>query len=388
MLSTLKGQAGKWISPKGFRFSRPLIVLESDDWGRVGVRDHEGFEELRAAGVMLGQKSYDFYTLETAEDVSALYEMLLRHHDSIGRRPCVVMNFVVANVDFPKIESDAFRNLHLQPLADGLPGRWKRPGLLGSYQMGIAAGTFYPGLHGTTHFCRGAVETELGANAETTALLRTLWKSDTPYIYWRMPWVGYEYWHPGLKQFLNASCQEKLIRESAELFQKMFGSPALSACAPGYRANEDTYRAWRKCGVRVLQNGSGGSVPMHLDAQGVLRIYRNVDFEPATEGSAFSLERCLGQAKQNLDRGIPAVVSVHAINFHSSLRDFRTSTLKLLDQFLTTLETVYPQLLYVHDADLYQLASQGTYEGLPTYVPVVAKQQAISLYRSNGRDRQ
>jgi len=361
-----------WKSPKALVFSRPLVLLQSDDWGRVGIRDGEGFEELRAAGLALGKRPYDFYSLENADDVCALHEMLLRHHDSTGRHPCVVMNFVVANVDFAKTLADG--NLHLQSLADGLPGRWNRPRLFNSYQRGIEAGIFYPALHGTTHFCRAAVERELATNQEAAALLRTLWRSETPYIFWRMPWVGYEYWDSVANRFLDESQQESLIRESAELFRRMFGTPALSACAPGYRSNYGTCRAWERCGIRVVQNGSGGSVPIHIDRHEILQLYRNVDFEPATGGSAFSFEQCLRQAQQNLDRGVPAVVSVHAINFHSSLRDFRTPTLKLLDQLLTALEKQYPDILYVNDSDLYQMVVHGGYEALPRSLAVTETQ--------------
>lgn len=349
-------------SPKRLDFTGSFVLLQSDDWGRVGVRDREGFEELRAAGVPLGEQSYDFYTLETAEDVCALQKMLQRHHDSIGRSPCVVMNFVVSNVDFSATAGDNFQTIHLQPLAQGLPARWKRPGLFDSYRSGIANGVFYPALHGTTHFCRSAVGRELAEKKNNAALLQAFWKSETPYIYWRMPWVGYEYRDPGLNQFLDAPSQDRLIRESADLFKEMFGVAALSACAPGYRANEDTRRAWFAHGIRIAQNGSGGSLPIHFDGDGMLNLYRNMDFEPATEGSAFSLEQCLRQARQKLDRGLPAIVSMHAINFHSSLLDFRTPSLKLLDQFLTILEAEYPDLLYVHDADLFRMATQAKSE--------------------------
>jgi hypothetical protein len=363
-------------SPPGLAFGRPLVLLQSDDWGRVGVRDREGFEQLRAAGLTMGEQPYDFYTLEGAEDVEALHEMLRRHGDSTGRPPCLVMNFVLANVDFSKTATDDFRNLHLMPLADGLPGTWKRPGLLDAYRSGIADGTFYPALHGTTHFCRSAVERKLSDDGVVAELLRTLWRAETPYIYWRMPWIGYEYWNPEFKpkqRFLDKSRQEGLVRESAELFGRMFGIAPFSACAPGYRSNEDTCRAWEQCGIRVIQNGSGGSVPTHLDEHDVLRIHRNVDFEPATAGSSFSLEDCLRSAQRNLDGGIPAVVSVHSINFHSSLSDFRGPSLKLLDEFLSALERRYADLLYIHDADLYHLANEGRYEGLQGSVTVTAK---------------
>src|SRR5689334_17717973 len=57
---------------RSFYFDRPLVLIQSDDWGRAGVRDREGFEQLRSAGIELGQRPYDFYTLETADDVVAL----------------------------------------------------------------------------------------------------------------------------------------------------------------------------------------------------------------------------------------------------------------------------------------------------------------------------
>ena len=40
----------------GLRFDRPLVLFQSDDWGRVGVRDREGWDELQAKGLNLGEK--------------------------------------------------------------------------------------------------------------------------------------------------------------------------------------------------------------------------------------------------------------------------------------------------------------------------------------------
>ena len=71
----------------GLRFDRPLLLFQSDDWGRVGVRDREGWDELQAAGVQVGEAPYDFYSLETAEDLDALREVLKKHRDSVGRNP-------------------------------------------------------------------------------------------------------------------------------------------------------------------------------------------------------------------------------------------------------------------------------------------------------------
>src|SRR5262249_35590122 len=136
------------------------------------------------------------YTLETSDDVIALRDILRRHRDSTGRWPCLEMNFLLANLDFAKMAERNARDLPLLPLTRGLPGRWQRPGLFEAYRQGITDGVFYPALHGLTHFCQRAIDHALKGKDDRANLLETLWKAETPYIYWRMPWVGHEYCNP------------------------------------------------------------------------------------------------------------------------------------------------------------------------------------------------
>jgi hypothetical protein len=348
----------------GFHFDRPLVLLQSDDWGRVGLRDQEGLEQLRSAGLALGERPYDFYTLETAGDLAGLGAALKQHRDSSGRHPCMQMNFIVANLDFAKMSADAFRQVHWLSLADGLPRGWTRQGLREAYRQGIADGVFQPALHGTTHFCRSAVEHIASAEGDRANLLRTLWQAGTPYIHWRMPWIGYEYWDPQKpedERFLPAEAQRELIGETVGAFAKLFSTLPRSACAPGYRANDDTHSAWAQHGIRVAQNGPGVVLPPYFDRYKILHLSRTVEFEPATD-PACSVEACLRQAETCFARGIPAIVSVHSINFHSTVRDFRSLTLQLLDEFLTALESKHADLLYLHDEDLHELVSTGSYK--------------------------
>jgi hypothetical protein len=352
------------LPKKGFYFDRPIVLFQSDDWGRVGLCDREGFEQLRAAGLDLGERAYDFYTLETADDLVATSAMLKRHHDSTGSHPSLGKNFIVSNPDFAKMISKDFRQVHLLSLAEGLPAGWNRPGLAVAYRQGIVDGVFHPALHGTTHFCRSAVERNLLGNSERAALLRTLWQAGTSYIHWRMPWIGYEYWEPERPEddrMLLMETQRALIGEAVGGFAKMFSNLPRSACAPGYRANDDTHRAWAQHGIRVAQNGPGTFAPPHFDRFEILHVSRTVEFEPAVD-VAFSVEACLKQAEGCFQLGIPAIVSVHSINFHSTVRDFRTRTLQALDEFLTALESRYANLLYLHDDGLYELVSKGIYK--------------------------
>ena len=361
----------------GFHFDRPLILLQSDDWGRVGLRDQEGLEQLRSAGLQLGERPYDLYTLETAEDLGALSAVLKRHRDCGGRHPCAQMNFVLANLDFAKMSADNFQQIHLLPLAEGLPQGWNRPGLIDAYRQGIADGVFYPALHGTTHFCRSAVERNLAKDANRAGLLQTLWRAGAPYIYWRMPWIGYEYWDPEEREedgFLHAEMQRELIGQAVGAFARLFSTLPRSACAPGYRANDDTHRAWAQHGVRVAQDGPGRVTPPHFDRHGVLHLSRTVEFEPAVD-TAFSIEGCLHHAETCFEEGLPAIVSVHSMNFHSTVEDFRSRTLRLLDEFLTALESKHADLLYLHDENLYELVNEGSYRTPGGSVPVNVTQR-------------
>jgi hypothetical protein len=94
-----------------------------------------------------------------------------------------------------------------------------------------------------------------------------------------------------------------------------------------------------------------------MDGLGLLHLYRTVDFEPSHK--ELDKEKYLQIATSCFARGLPLVISVHSINFHSTLKDFRTATLAALDELLTALETRYPDLLYVNHEDIYSMVTEG-----------------------------
>ena len=354
---------GKMKSP-GFRFGRPLVLLQSDDWGRVGVRDEEGRDELRSAGLRLGECPYDLYSLETAKDICATIETLQSVKDSARQPACLEMNFVTANVDFQARAAQDSGRIVLKPLLEGLPGSWSRPGLYEAYGEGIKKRVFAAALHGATHFCQQAATEAMAQNGQRGELLRMLWKAETPYIHWRMPWIGYEYWDPDREprdRFLAREEQQRWIGFAAESFRTFFGQRAVSACAPGYRANDATARSWRDQGIRVAQNGPGALRAPHFDELGLLHTYRSVDFEPALN-SDLRWEHCLATARSWFAAGVPFIISVHSINFHSTLAPFRQKTLALLRELLCGLAKVYPDLLFVNSSQMLEIVETGGYE--------------------------
>lgn len=363
-------------SANALAFSRPLVVLQSDDWGRVGVRDREGYELLRSRGVRLGEHPYDLYTLETAQDVNALSTLLKRHRDSSGHHPCLVMNFCTANLDFELMRSECNQTVRFLPLAKRLPGKWLRPGLLDEYRGGIDSEVFLPALHGVSHFCPAAIEGALAKPGERQELLFLLWEAETPYIYWRMPWVGYEYWSPRAG-FLSYEQQKPVIERSARNFSALFGVEPMSACAPGYRANGDTHRAWSEVGIRVAQSGTGSGLQApHLDGRGILHTFRTIDFEPSQR--EVEISKYLEIARMCFAKGLPFIISIHAINFHSTLKDFCRPALAALDQLLTALEADHPGMLYVNDEELHEIAVSGSLRSRGEKVEVVSAKHSVA----------
>jgi hypothetical protein len=94
-----------------------------------------------------------------------------------------------------------------------------------------------------------------------------------------------------------------------------------------------------------------------MDEFEILNLHRTIDFEPSQKD--LPIEKYVQLATGCFARGIPAIVSVHSINFHSSLKDFRGPTLSALDEFLSALETKFPNLLYINDRDAYEIVTTG-----------------------------
>lgn len=377
-----------------FSFSKPLVLFQSDDWGLVGIRDHEGFEELRTCGLNLGNHPHDFYSFETGEDLHLLYDVLLRHHDSIGRHPCFVFNFVVSNVNFSEVVSSGFKDLKLLPLDGGLPGKWQRPGLLEAYREGIAHGLIYPAFHGLTHFCQVVAEKVLQAQDERSTLLRTLYMADTPLIYYRTPWISFEYRDDSdgeRADWLDFASQHSLIKEGIHIFKRIFGISPDSACAPGYKANDDTRCAWTEMGIQIAQNGPGLSLAPHFDKSGLLHLYRNVPFEPALDPSLYDEVYAMKKAEEVFKTGKPVIICMHSINFHSTLKNYRDLTLSLLDRFLTMLEEKYKDLYYVDDGDLFAITHNGGFDYQGQRVSIAAERRwqwspALASHFSKGQE--
>jgi hypothetical protein len=106
-----------------------------------------------------------------------------------------------------------------------------------------------------------------------------------------------------------------------------------------------------------------------FDEHGLLHTYRSLDFEPALNPD-LRWEDCFRRAESWLLRGLPLIISVHSINFHSTLAPFRQKTLPLLEALLTALKKRFPDLLYINDGQLLEIVETGGYRSASGIIPV------------------
>jgi hypothetical protein len=124
--------------------------------------------------------------------------------------------------------------------------------------------------------------------------------------------------------------------------------------------------------IRIAQNGAGTTRPPSFDEHGLLHTYRSLDFEPALDPE-LRWEDCFKRAESWLLRRLPLIISVHSINFHSTLAPFRQRTLPLLDALLTALKKRFPDLLYVSDEQLLEIVETGGYQSASGTIPVAVR---------------
>ncbi|MBI3675212.1 MAG: hypothetical protein HY243_01165 [Proteobacteria bacterium] len=314
----------------------------------------QALETLKSKGLPVGNSPWDFFGLETENDVLALGDVLSGFHDRDGVSPCFVANFILANADLQRMRNEGFRTLRWIAIKDGFPHPWKDH-LVHVYRRNIERKVFFPALHGFTHFNPVQFVASLSERSPRGDLIRKLVEQDIPYLAsltseYNFALVS----RVGGETFLSETDQWDWLSKGADLFAETFGGIPQSTCAPGYRANDTTMRLWRKLGIKVAQSVGTGAL---MDEEGLLTLQRNVFFEPVLLG--FDLvTAALDQAMRAAERGFPIVVCSHSINYLTRFSGRASESRLLLGTFVKALLNLYPNLRFATDIDLYD-----AYEG-------------------------
>lgn len=326
---------------------RPVVLIQSDDWGRVGIPTKDCIDTMRARGLDVGRSCWDFYGLETEEDLLELGSCLEGIRDRDGSPACITANFVMANADLRRMRECGYREFIWKSIDAGFPEPWTER-LADNYRDLVKRGVFYPGLHGFTHFNIPALLDVLQESSAGGEMARQLAHSDIPYMASLTPQFNFALLdgRTGDGRLLPIEVQVEWLRKGIGLFQNTFGFAPVTFCAPGYRADQHTRREAARSGIRVMQV-AGRQIPMICD--GYLLLVRNLAFEPALDGCA-NMPDLIRSARKAVAAGVPIIVCSHSINYVSRFNDKAQFSRSLLKELLERLRDEFPDLRFSNDA--------------------------------------
>ncbi|MDO9153324.1 MAG: hypothetical protein Q7U47_06410 [Paludibacter sp.] len=151
-INNIKRDISRYISNiPGWRTTRKIVVIESDDWGSVYMSTPEAYDNLKAKGFNLTTHYLNNDTLESNEDMEMLYEVLTKHKDATGRNVVMTGVNVVANPDFEKIKANGFTKYEYELYTETCKRYKGSDRVYELWKEGIRKRLFVPIFHGREH---------------------------------------------------------------------------------------------------------------------------------------------------------------------------------------------------------------------------------------------
>lgn len=348
---------------KDYRTSRHIVVFESDDWGSIRMSNKKAWDELLKMGYAVDKRPYErFDTLESPEDLEALFYVLCKYRDCKGNHPIITANMLMANPDFEKIEKSGFQDYYFEPIAQTYKRYFGDDKVINLMYQGMNEGIFMPQCHGREHF--NVAEWVQGLQAGNEDLLTAFRYGMCGIAPKAHPELGNQ-----LMKALYAETEEEqqqidsIVTESLHLFEQMWGFKSKSFIAPCYCWSESTEKVLADYGVGLIQAGRKKK-PAYRSAQSYYytgkqnkynQIYsvRNCTFDPATSSRETSVNELMQQIESLFANHRIAIICTHRINYVSGLDEKnRNHTLSLLDDFLKILIEKYPDVEFLSSEKL------------------------------------
>jgi hypothetical protein len=326
-LNARDGIVASWREPV---MRRPVLIIESDDWG---------------AG-----------TAEQACAIREITDLLAVFTDSDGRHPVMTLGVVLATANGEKtISSGSYHRALVSTHSHGA--------LLEAINSGVEAGIFSLQLHGMEHFWPPA----LMVACKTDNAVMTWLKGAPESLTEDLPSPLQSRWVDASAlpaRRLSGMAVQQAVREEVDAFQDIFGSPPFVAVPPTFVWNENVEHAWAAAGVGVIvtpgarfesrdaQGRPAGRTGLIYNGQSgennIVYLVRDVYFEPSLGHTASKAFDALS-AKTRLGR--PALFETHRFNFLGSAEK-RNQSLAELEGLLQIAVENYPDLAFLSSGKL------------------------------------
>ncbi len=362
----------------GWRTNRKIIVIESDDWGSVRLKDKQAYLALKRKGLNVDHVHYDSVeSLENNEDLENLFDLLLGFRDNNGNSPVFTPMCIMGNPDFEKIRSSNYQQYFFQPLHETLKEYPSSDRVIELWKMGFKHNLFVPELHGREHvnvrrYMR-IISTHEGREGLRLALD---YHSLGPSAYNGIRYPNYlGALHPEPKDEIPELHQ--YVLEAGTLFERYMGYKPRVFIAPNAEEPKELESSLSKIGVQYLTRSKKRIYPLgdgkfakewnfigQRTEFNQIVLNRNAFFEPVCFGEQAHVsnwvDSCLKEIEIAFRWRKPAVISSHRVNYVGGIRpENREKGLRELKTLLSKIIKRWPDIEFMSSYQLGQIIREG-----------------------------
>lgn len=356
---------------QGWKTKRKIVILSIDDYGNVRLDSKKSRENLDKAGLKVFNRFDAYDTLETKEDLEALYNVLSSVKDKNERHavftpfalPCNINFEAMAEEGYERYVDELLPNTYLK-LANTDPKAYENTWKL--WREGIAEGLMKPQFHGREHFNLRVFEEKLKKN-DKELMVNLKNRSYTSISSSGFSTIGYT----AAFEFFNIEENktfEFIIKDGLKKFEEVYGYPAIHFNPPGGREHPIIHSFLKEAGIKYLdtpliknEHQGKGKYKKVFNWTGkrnkerqIFQV-RNVVFEP-THGTINHVEKAFKQIKTAFFWHKPAIISSHRVNFCGHIDEKnRKKGLDSLSSLLSKIVNEWPDVEFMGSSELGEL---------------------------------
>jgi len=364
----------------GWRTKRRLLVFSVDDYGSVRLSSSAARERIVGQGLSLTSRFDQLDTLETRDDLLALFDVLTNVKDSRGCCPIFTAYALSANPDFSRVLGD-LQGYAYEPLPEtferlessqpqAYQGTWQL------WQEGVKHRFLYPQFHGREHLNVEMFERKLKSkskdlvvNLENDSLVALTRDASLPGVEFTQAFS----WSSNAE----LASQKEILIDGLKLFHTVFGFASRTFTPPAQILHPDLYPVACESGVQAidrplrdrLPSGAQGLKPEvnflgRKRGQSHLKLVRNIVFEPCAAKGLKSVPRALEMIAAAFYWNKPAIVSSHRVNFAGHIDPGnRQRGLEALNILLVEIVKKWPDVEFISIDELCSLMLESEAQG-------------------------
>ncbi|SMO41427.1 hypothetical protein SAMN06265218_102144 [Fodinibius sediminis] len=348
----------------GWRSQRKIVVFSVDDYGNVRVDSKTARDKMDKEGLKVMNRFDAYDTLETRDDLEALFQVLTSVEDQGGKHPVFTSFAVPCNINFEKIAETGYRRYHYELLPETFQklSIMQPNAYVGAWDLlkeGMEKELIVPLFHGREHLNLKVLEEKLisGDHEVLTALQNRSYTSIRSSGYSTIsPMAAFDFW-----SIEENERYKDLICDGLEAFEKVYGYKPNHFNPPGGREHPIIHRPLKEQGVQYIdtpllkKEHQGRGVYKKVfnytgkkNALGQTYLVRNVVFEPTEDRGVNWVSYAMKQIEAAFRWNRPAIISSHRVNFcgHIDPKN-RERGLQALQELLKKIVSRWPDVEFM-----------------------------------------